>query len=297
VHPNNPLRALDRAALHDIFTGRIVDWKDVGGPAGPIRVLSRDARSGTFDTFKHLVLDKDALASSAALYPENEALADAVASDAAAIGFVGLAYVRTAKALAVGEPGTEPMLPTHFTVATEGYMLSRRLYLYTLPAPRTPWVTEFVSYALSRKAQELAGRSQFVDLGLMMRTAPCVGHCPARYAAAIANAQRISLDFRFRSGSDEPDSRAGRDLERLVNYLSDQSDLKLLLLGFSDVVGNVQANQRLSLERAKAIEHELTMRGVRPSVVSGFGSEMPLASNDSEAGRQKNRRVEVWVQR
>ncbi|MET0385595.1 MAG: substrate-binding domain-containing protein, partial [Polyangiales bacterium] len=205
VHPSNPLRALDRAVLHDIYTGKLTDWSQVGGVAGPIEVLARDSNSGTYDTFKHLVLGKEPLAGGAQRYTQSDALADAVASNPAAIGFVGLAYVRAAKALAVGEPGATPMLPTQFTVATEGYMLSRRLYLYTLPRPRTPWVTELVSFALSPRAQEVAAKSQFVDLTLLMQSAQCDTQCSERYASTVAKAQRLSVDFRFRSGSNAPD--------------------------------------------------------------------------------------------
>lgn len=296
VHPSNPLRSLDRGALHDIYSGKISDWAELGRSPAPISVLSRDGKSGTFDTFKHLVLGKDPLTTSAKLFGQNDVLADAVAGDPDAIGFVGLAYIRAAKALAVGEPGAQPMLPTQFTVATEGYMLARRLYLYTLPKPRTPWATEFVSYALSHRAQDVAARSGFVDMGVMTSAMECDASCPREYADTVANAERISVDFRFRPGSNEPDSRAARDLDRLVHYMRDHKHGKLLLLGFADADGNPQLNQRLSLERARSIETELVMRGMQVAVVKGLGSDMPVASNATEAGKQRNRRVEAWVE-
>ena len=296
VHPANPLRSLDRGALHDIFTGKIGDWSALGLGAEPIHVLARDDMSGTFDTFKHLVLRKDRLASAAQRFSSSELLSDAVASDPAAIGFVGIAYVRAARAIALGERGAAPLMPTQFTVATEGYMLSRRLYLYTLPKPRTAWVPDLISFALSPRAQDVAVKSQFVDLGLITRTAQCDGLCPTRYASTIAGAQRVSLDFRFRSGSDRPDSRAERDFDRLVSFLRAHRDAKLRLLGFSDALGDAGSNLKLSVDRAKAIEQELAMRGVLPDLVTGFGSAMPLADNDTDEGRQRNRRVEVWVE-
>ncbi|MEY4580260.1 MAG: hypothetical protein RL701_4963, partial [Pseudomonadota bacterium] len=297
VHPNNPVQKLDRDALHDIYTGKISDWSALGGTAGPIHVLARDDKSGTFDTFKHLVLGKDALASSAQRYEQSAALADAVTSDPAAIGFVGFAAVRGAKALAVGEKGAVPMLPTRFTVATEGYMLSRRLYLYTLPKPRTPWVADFVSFALSRRGQEVVAKSQFIDLSVSANAVACDARCSARYSATVAKAQRVSVDFRFRSGSDELDTRANRDIDRFVSFLAEQtSNPKVLLLGFSDALGQTSANEKLSLQRAHAIERALTTRGIQPSVVKGFGAEMPVASNNGAVGRQRNRRVEVWIE-
>jgi phosphate transport system substrate-binding protein len=296
VHPSNRLRALDRATLHDIYAGKVDNWAALGGKDAPIHVLSRDGKSGTFDTFKHLVLGKDALTSRALLFGENDTLSDKVASDPDAIGFVGLAYVRAARALAVSEPGTPPMLPTQFTVATEGYMLSRRLYLYTLPKPRTPWISELVSFALSQRAQAVTSHSGFVDLGVTSSQVVCDAHCSSDYATSVANAERISLDFRFRPGSNEPDSRAARDLDRLVSFMRDHPHAKLRLLGFADAIGSTAINQKLSLERARTIANELRMRGIQAPVVKGLGSQMPVASNESESGKQRNRRVEVWVE-
>jgi phosphate transport system substrate-binding protein len=296
VHPSNPLRALDRAKLHDIYTGKLTDWAAVGGKAGPIHVLSRDGKSGTFDTFKHLVLGKDPLIAGATLFGENDTLSDKVASDPNAIGFVGLAYVRAARALAVSEPGTKPMLPTQFTVATEGYMLSRRLYLYSLPKPRTPWSAELISFALSQRAQEVTARSGFVDLAVMSNRVACDEHCTGEYASSVANAERVSIDFRFRAGSNEPDSRASRDLDRLVAFMHGQKHAKLRLLGFADALGSGPINQKLSLDRARAIAAELALRGVHAPVIKGLGSQMPVASNETDSGRQRNRRVEAWVE-
>ena len=296
VHPSNPVRSLDRATLHDIYAGKIENWSVLGGKDAPIRLLSRDGKSGTFDTFKHLVLGKDALSAKAVLFGENDTLSDKVASDPDAIGFVGLAYVRAARALAVSERGAPPMLPTQFTVATEGYMLSRRLYLYSLPKPRTPWVSELISYVLSQRAQQVTSHSGFVDLGVTSSRFACDAQCTPEYAASVGGAERISIDFRFRQGSNEPDSRAARDLDRLVAYLHVHPQAKLRLLGFADALGSAPINQKLSLERARAVAHELAMRGVHTPVVKGLGSQMPVASNDTDTGKQRNRRVEAWVE-
>jgi len=296
VHPNNPLRSLDRRTLADIFTGKISNWGALGGARGPISLYARDNNSGTFDTFKHLVLGSEQLAPGAQRLAQSEALSDAVASDPSAIGFVGLAYVRAAKAVAVGESDSIPALPTQFTVATEDYLLSRRLYLYSLPKPRTKWVTEFVSFALSRNADQIAAKQLFVDLGIMASRPQCMGSCPRRYAAIAERAERLSVNFRFRERSNEPDSRGGHDLDRLAGFMLEHRRAKLLLLGFSDSTGSASANIRLSVERAQAIERELLLRGIHPVLVTGFGSELPVASNETDNGRQRNRRVEAWIE-
>jgi phosphate transport system substrate-binding protein len=293
VHPNNPLRELDRTALHDLFTGKISNWSQLGGAPGPVSVYARDAKSGTYDTFKHLVIADGDLPPSAKRFERSDVLADGVASDPSAIGFIGLAYVRSAKSLALHEPGLTAMLPTSFTVTTEDYMLSRRLYFYTPPRPRTQLATELVSFTLSPEGQTVVRDAGFVDLDLTLHDATsCDARCPPRYAELTRGAKRVSLDFRFRSGSDEIDSRAMRDLDRLVQLLRAQPVAKLELFGFSDVVGATAANVRLSRSRAQTIAHELSSRGISADVVEGFGAAMPIASaNDIE----RNRRVEVWL--
>jgi len=296
VHPGNPLRSLDRETLKQIYTGAIHDWSELGGNPGPITVLARDNKSGTYDTFKHLVLGSDPLVSSAQRYEDSAALADSVASDPSAIGFVGFAHIRSAKALAIGESGVAPMLPTRFTVSTEGYILARRLFLYTLPKPRQAWSPEFVSFVLSRRGQEIVATHHFVDLTIGALDVPCESHCKDRYGLTVARAKRLSLDFRFRTGSNDPDSRAELDLDRLVAFLGEQHpNGKVLLLGFSDSGGRTSTNEHLSLLRAQAIAHELTTRGVHPETVVGFGAKNPVAANTTEEGRRRNRRVEVWI--
>jgi phosphate transport system substrate-binding protein len=296
VHGNNPLRRLDRDALHAVFTGEITDWVELGGAAGPIHVLARDHHSGTFDTFKTLVLGKHELRPGTDRYEDSSALADAVARDPNAIGFIGLPYIRATKALAISDRGALPMLPTPFTITTEGYLLARRLYLYTPAQPRSRLVTDIVSFALSPQGQQVVRDTGFVPLEVSAgETVACDARCPNRYAALVAGARRLSVDFRFRYGSEEPDSRATRDLERVVHYLTLHPGAQVLLLGFSDRSGNPQRNVALSRLRAAAIERELATRGVRAAAVDGFGAAMPIAMSSSEADRERNRRVEVWV--
>ncbi len=296
VHPNNRVHRLDTNQLRDIFSGKVTDWKDLGGTRGPIRVLARDAKSGTFDTFKALVLASTELSPKAMRFAESDALSNAVATDPSAIGFVGLAYVRSAHAIAVSEPGLDPTLPSSFTVGNESYPLSRRLYLYTLPKPSTPLVTELINFVLSNDGQAVVRRTGFIDLTVDARPGePCDAKCPKPYAAVAKTAKRLSLDFRFRSATNEFDSRSERDLDRLVTYLRDTPTTKVMLFGFADGAAE-PANLVASTEVAKEVSAELTARGIKPALVKGFGAAMLLSKSNDERARQRNRRVEVWLQ-
>jgi len=72
---------------------------------------------------------------------------------------------------------------------------------------------------------------------------------------------------------------------------------KILLFGFADSTGTREGNNALSLNRAKIVEDQFAQRGLRPAVVRGFGSDLPVASNDNDEGREKNRRVEIWLKK
>ncbi len=295
VHPNSPLERLDLTTLRRIFTGQLLDYAELGHGHGKVNLYSRDDRSGTFDTFKHLVLGDQAVAEHAARLSDSAELSNAVARDPQGIGFIGIPYVRGARALSVGTQGGAFMYPSTFTVATEGYELSRRLYLY-LPVERaSPLAVDFVTFALSSAGQEVVKSSGFVDLTLRATATGSCAACPARYAELAKTGKRLSLDFRFRTGSAELDNRGLRDLDRVLSFLRENSQVRLVLVGFSDARGAPAQNSKLSLERAKKLAELLRERGVGAVDVEAMGSELPVASNDTESGREKNRRVEVWL--
>lgn len=313
VHPDNPVETLSREQIAAIFSGQITDWSQLGGTPGAIAVYARDERSGTYDTFKALVLKPQrlALVADAKRFESNRALSDAVASDPTGIGFAGIAYVRKAKAVSIDECGL--VYPAHpFAVKTEDYPLARRLFLYT-PRPSGE-VEAFVEFALSDTGQGVVREVGFIDLAIVSDAREGVPDAHvSRMKAAINNvhdikmvkdlvsliegAARLSTTFRFRSGSSRLDSRAARDIERLAAFMKgpEAEGRQLMLLGFSDVVGPYPTNLSLSKARAQAVATLLAQRGVQTSLVKGFGEEAPVACNRGTAGREKNRRVEVWL--
>src|SRR5215510_1905045 len=93
VHPSNPVKNLTIAQLKDIYTGKVTDWKDVGGKKGAIVVLSRDSTSGTHEVWAEIVLNHEPVVASAQLRGSSEAVLESVASDPNAIGYDGIDYV------------------------------------------------------------------------------------------------------------------------------------------------------------------------------------------------------------
>ncbi|NLO81402.1 MAG: phosphate ABC transporter substrate-binding protein [Xanthomonadaceae bacterium] len=142
VHPSNPVHSLSTRQVAQLFSGQIANWNSLGGPELPVTVYARDDQSGTFETFKSLVLKPHGaqLTPSAHRIESSSELSDRVAQDPGAIGFIGLPYVRRAKVLAINESEQAlAIVPTHFTVATEDYPLSRRLYFTCQPSRPIRW--------------------------------------------------------------------------------------------------------------------------------------------------------------
>jgi phosphate transport system substrate-binding protein len=299
VNASNSLSDLSKDDIKRIFTGGVTDWSQVGGGHGAIKVYARDDKSGTFDSFKSMVLAGAPLVASAQRFEDSNALSDAVASDPNGIGFIGLPFIHNAKAIAVSEKGADALRPTRLTVATEDYSLSRRLYLYTPAIARTKFTRMFVEFALSKQGQDEVAANGFVAQNVELESPAVAEDAPDAYKQLTRNAERLSLDFRFQPGKAEQDNKALADLDRVVSLIADRGNAgdRILLFGFADSTGAPEVNQALSLSRARMIANQLIQRGLKPAVVRGFGSELPVASNDTDDGREKNRRVEIWMKR
>lgn len=297
VNPGNTVPALTKAQLQGIFSGAIKDWAQVGAAAGPIHVLARDDKSGTFDTFKSLVLGTAKISPDAKRLEDSRELSTEVTQDRQAIGFIGLPYILSARPVPVAETGATPLLPNRLTVGTEDYALSRRLYLYTAAQPQNPLAARFTEYALSPLGQAIVEQSGFVPLTIKQEAAPVPQTASARYKALVGRATRLSTNFRFQANSVVLDNRAARDLDRLVNFVvSVHAQPKdIILIGFADNKGRPSANVEVSRKRAAAVADGLAQRGLKVGNVAAFGSELPVADNATEDGREKNRRVEVYI--
>lgn len=153
VNKNNPIAQLSTQTIADIFSGKLRNWAEVGGMNAPINLYARDHQSGTWDSFKSMVLGKQSLSDQARRYESNAQLSDSVAADIQGIGFVGLSSVNSAKLLAVFDGSSRALHPNSLTVATEDYVLSRRLFMYSLNNAK-PAVQEFLQFTLTDSGQK-----------------------------------------------------------------------------------------------------------------------------------------------
>jgi len=299
LHPHNPLNQLNTEQLAQIFSGQISRWEQLGGTGGAIHLYARDDQSGTWETFKELVLNRNGqpLSSTAQRFESSEQLSDAVSHDPQAIGFIGLPYIREAKAVAIVDGASQPMLPLTSLIASEDYPLSRRLFLYLPPATNNPWAKALVAFTQSPQGQAIVGQNGFVAQSVQADNVMPGAHMPEQYQALTREAQRLSVNFRFEEGSASLDNKARQDLLRVVDYLSAHGklDKQVTLVGFGDAKDDPQRAQLLSRLRAMAVRRELVKSGVVLREIRGYGAQMPVAANTEDEGRLKNRRVEVCV--
>jgi glucose/mannose transport system substrate-binding protein len=150
VNKSNGVSSLNKQQLADIFSGKITDWSQVGDPAGPIYLYAPDERSGTLDTFKTLILGPRTISTRASRFEDTAKLSDAVAADNNAIGFVGTAFIRSARAVPISDGTEKGQLPTSFAISAGNYPLSRRLYLYVAADTQNKWTRKFVDFALPK---------------------------------------------------------------------------------------------------------------------------------------------------
>ncbi len=285
---NNPIKKLDKKVISKIFAGEIKDWSEISTTMkGTIRIYARDENSGTFDSFKNLVLLTKQLSGEAVRISDSKELVDKVVSDDQGIGFVSMAYISGLKTVAVSDGTENAFYPTKLTVSTEDYPLTRKLYLYVLLTKQSDLIKDFIKYVISADGQRIVGENGFVEF----KTEEMADKA---YPVLPKTAKRLSINFRFKSGSLELDNKALIDIGRLAEK-KELTNAEIYLVGFADSQGDTNSNKELSRKRAEAVKLELQSVGLKVTQIFGLGKEFPLAGNDNEEGRHKNRRVEIWI--
>jgi len=171
VNPKNPIDKLTLDQLAGIFTGRIANWKELGGMDEKIVVLSREVNSGTHVYFKEHVLrkmdpaSKEEFVPGALMLSSSQAIADEVAGNSVAIGYYGMGYISSKqKPVSVAKDDkSEYVKPTIENVLNGTYPISRPLLVYTNGTP-SGIVKKFVDFALSEEGQEIVLATDFVPV-------------------------------------------------------------------------------------------------------------------------------------
>lgn len=154
VNESNPIKELTVDQLEQIFTGKVKNWKELGGADAPITVYSRENSSGTYEFFKEHVLKGKDFDARAQTMPGTAAVLQAVAKDNNGIGYGGAAYGQGAKHLAIKKTAKSAGVePTEEAIVSGTYPIWRHLFIYVNPALDKGAVAEYLSWIRSDEGQ------------------------------------------------------------------------------------------------------------------------------------------------
>ncbi|HSY17453.1 MAG TPA: phosphate ABC transporter substrate-binding protein [Candidatus Acidoferrales bacterium] len=146
VNAANPVSNLSSNQVQGLFTGKIQNWKEVGGPDAPVHLYLRDPVSGTYLGFKELAMGyQDYGDQHVQLFTSYLGIADALAKDPNGIGYAGLDQVQHAGTKAVSVDG---VVPSAETVNGKKYPYARTLRFYTDGAKESAKTKDFINYVL-----------------------------------------------------------------------------------------------------------------------------------------------------
>lgn len=165
VHPSNSVSNLTREQLEAIFTGKIKNWKEVGGPDLKIVAYSRETSSGTYEFFKESVLKNKNYMSGILSMPATGAIIQSVSQTKGAIGYVGLAYLnKEVKPVHVSyDAGKSYVEPSLEHAKNKTYPIVRPLFYY-YDAAKAAEVAPFIDYVLSGEGQATVTKVGYIPV-------------------------------------------------------------------------------------------------------------------------------------
>lgn len=165
VHPSNKVTNLTREQLEDIFTGKITNWKEVGGDDLKIVPYSRETSSGTYEFFKVSVLKNKNYMNGIMSMPATGSIIQSISQTKGAIGYVGLAYLnKEVKAIHVSyDKGITFTAPSVANAKNKSYPIVRPLYYYYITSSESK-VKSFIDYVLSENGQKIVSEVGFITI-------------------------------------------------------------------------------------------------------------------------------------
>jgi len=160
VNSANPVKALTKKQVEQIFAGDVADWSAVAGSGGKISIYTRNTSSGTYSEFKELAMKKRDYAKSSQKMAGNEQIAAEVGNNPSGVGYVGMAYTKASGVKVVSIDGATPSVKS---VQDHSYPYWRPTFYYTNGEPGG-LAKQFVDFTLSSGGQNIVSRVGFVPV-------------------------------------------------------------------------------------------------------------------------------------
>ena len=283
VHASNPSDSLTYDQVIGIFcegSNRVDNWSFLGQEARSIRAVSPDIDDGTRMVFEDFFCGGKGLSRQVEVL-NAQAIQNALDSDATVISYVSLNQ-EAGKVLGLRPDAAAPAVrPSQQQVIRGAYPLYRDLYLYSR-GPAKGDVKAFVEWVQSPAGQDVVDEQRFVPLYLR----------PER----LDEPRPLRETIHFEPASSEPNQRSRARLQLLVDELKERAGAyrHVVLEGYTD--GKEGEATDLSRQRAEAVRDLLAkeLPGVYFEIIPR-GARNPIAPNETTYGRQRNRRVQVYL--
>ena len=322
VSPDNAISELTIADIAAVFAGEITNWSDLGGPDAPITVFRLGENTAETDVFdSDIFMGKKDFAQTAVVVDQNGTISDLVASNRYAIGYSSYTETGAAATLGIESECGLVSRPTDFSILSEEYPLTHRLYAFRQPGIIPIFAQEFMRFLETEDAQAAIEAAGFVGNSLkigdkdmnncrLANTITAAVQNPGvrmadlgRFTEILSDATRVSATFRFDKGAKTVGQGGVDEIQRLLDGLANMNlaNAELLFVGFTDDFGTSSVNTSLSKNRAQQIINQVRAADsnnlLENAILTpvGMGELSPLACNDTKQHRFLNRRVEVWI--
>lgn len=157
VNNQNPISDLTTEQLQSIFAGNVTNWNEVGGSDGTINVITREDGSGTLDAFESIVMGDTPIKSDAVVQSSTEGVAQSVAQDPNAIGFISFASMSED----VKSVNVNGVAPSEETIADGSYELQRP-FLFLTNGEATGDVKEFIDWVMGSEGSQVLADEKII---------------------------------------------------------------------------------------------------------------------------------------
>ncbi|SFR31560.1 PBP superfamily domain-containing protein [Yoonia tamlensis] len=320
VSEDNGIDVIDFQSIQKIINGEITHWSQLGGSSQPITLhtlASNDALGAQLNARGFTGINA---MGNGTIHASVDALNAAVAADPTGFGILYRSQAEGVKALNLATACNIFVDNSDFAIQTEEHPLTLRWYHYALASGTASEFARNVGQYIPTDAGQasIASRGlvtqqlQIVpmqDQGARLLSTVLTGDTDRAsnnvmrgYFNQAANARRISTSLRFLSGNATLDSKAESDISRISEIVrsNEYEGYEVLVFGFSDSYGSLDANLALSERRADAVKDVLLLDnpGYLDSAAVrsyGIGPIAPVGCNETDEGREQNRRVEIWI--
>ena len=340
--PDHPVHKISLKNLALAFGGQLTNWRDLGGPDAPIALYLLNRTSGASQSVTDRILKpaNQDIADSVTRIPDGKDLDLRVSRDPLALALMPHSYMRFSQPMQIfGECGVSLGVDPRM-IKTQDYPLTAPIFLY-MPMHRLPKIArEFLSYTSTDSAQAVIERAGFINQTLkevplnqqgdrLVQAVSVAGTSSVDVAAGqavdttkssepntgttlkdlqtmlnfLAPLRRVTMSFRFLSGSSQLDAQSRANIQRLAMVLESGAydGRQLAFVGFSDGLGPASSNLEIAQKRAETVRDAVFKIAEAVNLdrinitTTAFGEAMPMACDNTEWGRDVNRRVEIWV--